>query len=83
MNRDIALMAENETVNKFSGNQTIEFWKAIGYLSTWAPTLYTRVSIRTSGGDGDLEAYYTEPGGRRYVIGAMWSKEERKYHFHS
>lgn len=87
MSRDIDLLVDNDVVNVMPPEQTVEFWKAIGYLSTFAPTLYTRLTIRTYGKNGDLEAYYVKPDlkgpGRRYVIGAIWNKEEGKYSFHS
>lgn len=57
-----------------------EWYRAIGYLSTWNMTFST-VNIYKDG-DTDLYAVYSdEAGDTKYVIGAVWHGDH--YGFHS
>ena len=59
---------------------TTEWFKALGYLSTWNMTFPT-VTIY-SGGSTDMIAVYSDADGNRgYTIGAVWNGE--RFGFHS
>jgi len=61
---------------------TKEAFMAIGYLSTWGIVFYNKVHIYEAG--DDMMAHYEAEGtDKKYTIGAVWDKNERKYSFHS
>lgn len=57
-----------------------EWFRAIGYLSTWNMSFPT-VVIRADGETDMVAVYKDEDGNIRYVIGAVWHDDH--YGFHS
>lgn len=57
-----------------------EWFRAIGYLSTWNMSFPT-VEIRAEGGTDMVAVYKDEEDNVRYVIGAVWHDDH--YGFHS
>lgn len=57
-----------------------EWFRAIGYLSTWNMSFPT-VEIRAEGGTDMVAVYKDEEDNVRYVIGAVWHNDH--YGFHS
>lgn len=61
----------------------LEYYRAIGYLSTWGETA-KHVSIFNDGKEGLIAYYrYTPDDKFHFVIGAVWNGQECKYSFHS
>lgn len=83
-------MAENRTVTIHmdavvqstmrDATDPAEWFRAIGYLSTWNMT-FPKVDIYPDG-DTDMMALYRDAAGKvGYVIGAVWHEDH--YGFHS
>jgi hypothetical protein len=64
------------------GSDALEFYNAIGFLSTWGREGVARVEIGLDREAPDLIAYYYDPGGKCvFVLGAVWHDDH--YGFHS
>ena len=65
-----------------AGIPTDEFFKAVGYLSTWGASGYDNVVISITR-DCEITAIYSHSAhpDKRYVIGGIWHGEH--YGFHS
>lgn len=71
----------NEFISKVNKR---EFEIALGYLSSWSVEGFDTVHIWTDRDPGDMVASYTDTKSeRRFVMGAIWRRDEGKYSFHS
>jgi len=65
----------------------LEFFKALGYLSTWCLGSYPYLDIyedRTCGENSFVGCYRNEPHGESlYCMGMVWNKDSETYSFHS
>lgn len=60
-----------------------QFYRAIGYLSTWNMT-YDVCGISIYADDLSMTTLYTRTTGEdRYVIAAIWNADSKSYSFHS
>ena len=61
----------------------LEFYKAVGYLSTWNMT-FPEVKLFYNVRDMEITAsYYTAAGELGYCIGAVFNTDTKQFGFHS
>jgi hypothetical protein len=77
---------EQIAINEYTGNRR-DLEAAIGYLSTWGLTHpYVNIYLRSKADEPpELLAVYTdEEGGQaKFVIGAVWDTDNKRFGFHS
>lgn len=79
--REVHIQLESE-----NGVPTRAMSDAIGYLSTWAITMYDQVNIYPEKlvSNPDMIAVFTQSEGNgKYVIGAIFDQDTNRYSFHS
>ena len=61
----------------------LEFYRAVGYLSTWNMT-FPEVKLYYNAKDVEITAsYYTATGELGYCIGAVFNDDTKQFGFHS
>jgi uncharacterized Zn finger protein len=83
--RTIEIHADSKEFSDFMYDNTHAVQTAIGYLTMWSVTTYDTVTISFDAKRQELHAYYQQADNdkKRYVIGAVWHADEKRFSFHS
>jgi len=65
-----------------NATDTLEWYEALGYLSTWNMT-FPICNIYLDGKTDMIAVYRNADNTHGYTIGAIWHTDDNKYTFHS